>query len=78
MAKEKYLEKLSKMDGEKLVEELLYRDYLLTQEEKSSDEYTERYFKLKYMYNICKDYIVDKLISNIILSESKKSTKRCF
>lgn len=61
MAKEKYLEKLSKMDGEKLAEELLYRDYLLTQEEKSSDEYTERYFKLKYMYNICKDYIVDKL-----------------
>lgn len=61
MAKEKYLEKLSKMDGEKLVEELLYRDYLLTQEEKSSDEYTGRYFKLKYMYNICKDYIVDKL-----------------
>ena len=49
------------MDGEKLVEELLYRDYLLTQEEKSSDEYTERYFKLKYMYNICKDYIADKL-----------------
>lgn len=29
MTKEKYLEKLSKMDGEKLVEELLYRDYLL-------------------------------------------------
>lgn len=61
MTKEKYLGKLSKMDGEKLVEELLYRDYLLTQEEKSSDEYTERYFNLKYMYNICKDYIVDNL-----------------
>ena len=61
MTKEKYLEKLSKMNGEKLVEELLYREYLLKHEENSSDEYTEKYFELKYMYNTCKDYIVDKL-----------------
>lgn len=61
MNKQKYLEKLSKTNGEKLVEELLYRDYLLNQEENSSDEYTERYFELKDMYNTCKDYIVDKL-----------------
>ena len=61
MTKEKYLEKLSKMNGEKLVEELLYREYLLKNEENSSDEYTEKYFELKYMYNTCKDYIVDKL-----------------
>lgn len=61
MKKEKYLEKLSKMNGEKLVEELLYRDYLLTQEENSSDEYTERYFKLKDMFNTCSNYIAERL-----------------
>lgn len=61
MNKQKYLEKLSKMNGEKLVEELLYRDYLLKNEENSSDEYTERYFELKDMYNTCKEYITDKL-----------------
>lgn len=61
MNKQKYLEKLSKMNGEKLVEELLYRDYLLKKEENTSDEYTERYFDLKDMYNTCKEYITDKL-----------------
>lgn len=61
MNKQKYLEKLSKMNGEKLVEELLYRDYLLKHEENSSDEYNERYFELKDMYNTCKEYITDKL-----------------
>lgn len=58
MNKQKYLEKLSKMNCEKLVEELLYRDYLLKKEENSSDEYTERYFELKDMYNTCKEYIL--------------------
>lgn len=61
MNKQNYLERLSKMNGGELVEELLYRDYLLKQEENSSDEYTERYFKLKDMLNTCKEYIVDKL-----------------
>lgn len=61
MNKQNYLERLSKMNSGELVEELLYRDYLLKQEENSSDEYTERYFKLKDMYNTCKEYIVDKL-----------------
>lgn len=59
MAKEKYLEKLSKMDGEELIEELLDRRYFMQKEENSSDEYTKIYFDLRFMYNTCKDYIVD-------------------
>ena len=61
MNKQNYLERLSKMNGGELVEELLYRDYLLKQEENSSDEYTERYFKLKDMLNTCSNYIAERL-----------------
>lgn len=49
------------MNGEELIEELLVRRYFMQKEENSSDEYTERYFDLKFMYNTCKEYITDKL-----------------
>lgn len=48
------------MNGNHLVEELLYRQYLLEQEE-NTNGYTEKYFDLKHMYNTCSDYIVEKL-----------------
>lgn len=60
MKKQEYLERLSKMNGNHLVEELLYRQYLLEQEE-NTNGYTEKYFDLKHMYNTCSDYIVEKL-----------------
>lgn len=59
--KQKYLEKLSKMNGGELVEELLFRDYLLEQERNSIDEYTQRYFKLEEMFNTCSNYIAERL-----------------
>lgn len=59
--KQKYLEKLSKMNGGELVEELLFREYLLEQERSVIDEYTERYFILEYMFNTCSKYIVERL-----------------
>lgn len=61
MTNHEYLKKLSKMSGEELIEELLDRRYFMQKEENSSDEYTERYFDLRFMYNTCKDYITDKL-----------------
>lgn len=61
MTKQEYLEKLSKMDGEELIEELLDRRFFMQKEENSNDEYTEKYFDLRFMYNACKNYIVDKL-----------------
>ena len=61
MAKEKYLEKLSKINGEELIEELLVRRYFMQNEENSSDEYTEKYFDLRFMYNTCKEYIAERL-----------------
>ena len=61
MNKQKYLEKLSKMNGEELIEELLDRRYFMQNEENSSDEYTYKYFDLRFMYNTCKDYIAERL-----------------
>lgn len=59
--KQKYLEELSKMNGEELVEELLYEEYLLEQERNSIDEYTQRYFKLEDMFKTCSKYIIERL-----------------
>lgn len=59
--KQKYLEKLSKMNGGELVEELLYEEYLLEQERSVIDEYTERYFILEDKFNTCSKYIVERL-----------------
>ena len=61
MTKQEYLEKLSKMNGEELIEELLVIRYFMKNEENSSDEYTEKYFDLRFMYNTCKDYIAERL-----------------
>lgn len=61
MTKQEYLKKLSKMNGEELIEELLDRRFFMQKEENSSDEYTEKYFDLRFMHNTCKNYIVDKL-----------------
>ena len=59
--KQKYLEKLSKMNGGELVEELLYREFLLEQERNTIDDYTQRYFILEDMFNICSNYIAERL-----------------
>lgn len=61
MTKQEYLKKLSKMNGEELIEELLDRRFFMQKEENSSVEYTEKYFDLRFMYNTCKNYIVDNL-----------------
>ena len=61
MNKQKYLEKLSKMNCEELIEELLVIRYFMQNEENSSYEYTEKYFDLRFMYNTCKDYIAERL-----------------
>ena len=61
MTKQEYLKKISKMNGEELIEELLDRRYFMQKEENSNDEYTERYFDLRFMYNTCKEYIEERL-----------------
>ncbi len=61
MNKEEYLKKLSKMNGEELIEELLDRRFFMQKEENSSDEYNDTYFDLRFMYNTCKEYIAERL-----------------
>lgn len=61
MTKQEYLKKLSKMNGEELIEELLDRRFFMQKEENSSDEYNDTYFDLRFMYNTCKEYIAERL-----------------
>ena len=61
MNKQKYLEKLSKMDGLDLIDELANRKRAINEEINANGRDTEKCYDLVNMYYTCRDYIAETL-----------------